>query len=335
MSKLAVWSIVEQAGENGAETAEPKRVGRSNVGLERWLEDWIVKDVSLISEGLTLVGRQVSIHDGRLDLLAIDSKDRWVVIEVKPDTLGYGALTQALYYASSLASLNKDELFEKLESDDKLAAFGDKRELSRKLRQHLDNEDEPREIALMVVGAGVSPGLQRTNEFLGRFEIPIEIVSFEVFRPENGPRLLVREVIEEPDEPPPPKRKLTVDTIRNWADETGVVEEFDRFVRMSREAGLAVQPQRASIRIAPPQNRTRFLMYARPCTDANSAGLWIAVGGGQFVEFFSERIDEQQAEGITCDDYFTGTALDQRLDEIEVFLNEHFPKANANEPAPN
>lgn len=331
MSKLAVWSITERAGENGAETAEPKRVGRSNVGLERWLEDWIVKDVSLIGEGLTLVGRQVSIHDGRLDLLAIDSKDRWVVIEVKPDTLGYGALTQALYYASSLASLNKDELFEKLESDDKLAAFGDKRELSRKLRQHLDNEDEPREIALMVVGAGFSAGLERTNEFLGRFDIPIEVISFEVFQPDNSPKLLIREVIEEPDEPPPPKKRRTVAAIRDRAVETGVVEPFDRFITMSRKAGLAVQPQAASIRIAPPQKRTRFLMYARPWTDANSAGLWIAVGGGQFVEFYSEKIDEQQAEAITCDDYFTGTALNQRLNEIEAFLSEYFPKTDVNE----
>lgn len=332
MSKLAVWSIKELTGENGAETAEPKRVGRSNVGLERWLEDWIVKDVSLIGEGLTLVGRQVSIHDGRLDLLAIDSNDRWVVIEVKPDTLGYGSLTQALYYASSLAYLSADELLEKLRGKGRLEEFGDPNELSRKLRQHLDNEGERRDIALMVVGAGISASLQRTTEFLGRFGIPIEIVSFEVFRPDNGPKLLVREVIEEPDETPAPRRKLTVEAIRNWANETGVVEEFDRFVRMSRKASLAVQPQRASIRIAPPQNRTRFLMYARPWTDANSTGLWISVGGGQFVEFFSERINEQQAEAISCDDYFAkGTALDQRLNEIEAFLNEHFPNTDVNE----
>lgn len=332
MSKLAVWSITERVGENGAETAEPKRVGRSTVGLEKYLEDWIVKDVSLIGEGLTLVGRQVSIHDGRLDLLAIDSSDRWVVIEVKPDTIGYGALTQALYYASSLAYLSPDELLAKLRGKNRLAEFGDPKELFRKLRQHVENEGERRDIALMVVGAGISAGLQRTNEFLGGFGIPIEIVSFEVFRPENGPKLLVREVIEEPDEPPPPKGKLTVEAIRNRADETGVIKQFDRFVRMSREAGLAVQPQRASIRIAPPQKRTRFLMYARPWTDANSVGLWIAVGGGQFVEFFSEKIDEQQADAITCDDYFAkGTALDQRLNEIEAFLNDHFPNTDANE----
>ena len=335
MSKLAVWSINERPGdsESGPELSKPDRVGRSHIGLEKYLEDWIVKDVSLIGEGLTLVGRQVTIDDGRLDLLAIDSQDRWVVIEVKPDALQYGALTQALYYASSLACLHKKDLLEKLERNDRLAEFGSKTELSRKLRKHLDNEGEPREIAMMVVGAGVTAGLQRTNEFLRRFGIPIEIVSFKAFRPDSGPKLLIREVFEELNEPARPATpKRTVEAIRDRAVEAGVVEVFNRFVSMSEAVGLAVQPQKASIRIAPPQNRTRYLMYAQPYTDANGAGLWISVGGPQFVEFFPE-IDEQEATAVGREGeggYFSGEELNQRLDEIEAFLNKHFPKADSN-----
>ena len=328
MSKLAVWSIEEGLGDNGSELAEPKRVGRSSVGLEKHLEDWIVKDASLIGEGLTLVGRQVSIHDGRLDLLAIDSKDRWIVIEVKPDALGSGALMQALYYASSLACLSAEELLAKLQDKNRLKEFGDSKELSEKLPQHLDNEVEPREIALMVVGAGITDGLHRTNEFLARFDIPIEIVSFEVFKPENGAKLLIREVFEKPDEPAPEKPKLTVEAIKSRAVEIGVVEPFNRFIEMFKEAGLAVQPQRASVRIAPPQKRTRYLAYARPWTHANGAGLWISVGGKQLVEFFPKKINEQQADAINCDGYFTGEELCGRLDQIEAFLKEHFPKAD-------
>ncbi len=332
MSKLAVWSIEERSDENGSVPALPKRVGHSMVGPEKWLEDWIVKDVSLIGEGLTLVGRQVAIHDGRLDLLAIDSKDRWVVIEVKPDALGYGALTQALYYASSLAYLSSEELLAKLRSNDRLDKLGEPEELSKKFRQHLDNEGEQREIALMVVGVGVTAGLERTNEFLGRFGIPVEIISFEVFQPDNSPKLLIREVLEEPDEPPPPKRKLTVEAIRDRAVEAGIGEPFKRFVRMFEEAGLAVQPQRASVRIAPPQNRTRYLAYARPQTEADGVGLVISVGGEQFVEFFEKKISEQKGAAISGDDYFpSGRKLNERLDEIEAFLNEHFPKTDANE----
>lgn len=332
MAKLAVWSRDARNEETGSTESKPRRVGRSHVGLEKELEDWIVNDVSLIGEGLTLVGRQVTIDDGRLDLLAIDSEDRWVVIEVKPGLLQSGALHQALYYASSLARLDADELRGKLDGN-KLSEFGDKSKLSERLKQQLENDEEPREIALMLVGAGISAGVQRMNEFVGRFGIPIEIVSFEVFKLENGTQLLIRDVIEEPAEPTARKPKLTVEMIRNMARDAGVEKQFNRFVSMSEQAGLPVQPQRRSVRIAPPQNKTRFLMYARPHSDASGAGLWIYAGGAQFVEFFPE-IDEQAAMAVGREEdggYFAGKQLDERLDQIQSFLTMHFPRSEADE----
>ena len=110
MANLAAWTVDRQHGEDGLQQSEPKRVKRSHIGLEKHLEDWIANDVTLIGEGLTLVGRQVRIDDGILDLLAIDTQDRWVVIEIKSGVLASSALTQALYYASSIACLDPDEL---------------------------------------------------------------------------------------------------------------------------------------------------------------------------------------------------------------------------------
>ena len=91
MAQLAAWSVDGQHGEGTSQQPEPRRVERSHIALEKHLEDWIANDVTLIAEGLTLVGRQISIDDGRLDLLAIDSQDRWVVIEIKPGLLDAGA----------------------------------------------------------------------------------------------------------------------------------------------------------------------------------------------------------------------------------------------------
>ena len=113
MAQLAAWSVDGQHGE--AISSQPRRVERSHIALEKHLEDWIANDVTLIAEGLTLVGRQITIDDGRLDLLAIDSRDRWVVIEIKPGLLDAGALAQALYYASSIARLGGEELYDKHE----------------------------------------------------------------------------------------------------------------------------------------------------------------------------------------------------------------------------
>jgi len=262
MTQLAAWSIDPKHGDSEPQQRVPRRVGRASIGLERHLEGWIANHMTLIGGGLTLVGRQVSIDDGRLDLLAIDSQDRWVVIEIKPGVLDAGALEQAIYYASSLARLDADEIEGKLK--DGLGQLGDEEKLAARVKQQLANEGEEREIALLVVGADTHAGLERVNEFLSRFGLPIGIVSFEVFQLDGGPMLLVREVVDEQTAKPEPRRQYTVEAIRGLAVEVGVGDQFDRFVRMSEESGLPVQPQGASVRVAPPANRTRFLMYAGP-----------------------------------------------------------------------
>ncbi len=330
MTRLAAWSINGQHAEGASQQSEPKRIGRSQIGLERHLEDWIANDVTLIAEGLTLVGRQITIDDGRLDLLAIDSQDRWLVIEIKPGQLDSGALAQALYYASSIARLGADELYGKLEA--RLGDFGDAETLSASVKQQLNDEAEGREIAVMLVGAGIHPGLERMNEFLARFGVPISIVSFEVFELDGGSRLLIREVVDEPTEPPTPRRRLTVDRIRRRAFDMGVVKQFDRFVRMAEDAGLAVQPQRASVRIAPPADLRRCLMYARPRSGDGGGELSIEVGPKAFAYYLS-HVDEREAiEAIGKLDgaCVGGEALDKLLDQIERFLMDKVQLPDAN-----
>lgn len=125
-----------------------------------------------------------------------------------------------------------------------------------------------------------------------------------------------------------PRRKLTVEAIRRRAADADVGRQFDRFVEMAEKAGLAVQPQQASVRVAPPANRTRFLMYARPFSNGE---LEIAVGPKQFAEFFDHIIGEQEAaaalDGVNGV-YAGGDELDATLDRIEHFLKDKFPKTD-------
>ena len=307
MAKLAVWNIDAQSSEGDYKPSTPKKVEPSNIELEKYLEDWIVNDVSMIGEGLTLVGRQVTIDDGRLDLLAIDSRDRWVVIELKPAMLDSGAVTQAVYYASSLSLLDGEDLHHKLihqffdEEDFRRKvgnSFKSRQAHSAKVKKQVDNEGEEREIVLMVVGAGVSPGVERMSKFLGRFGIPIEIVSFEVFESINGAKLLVREVIEEAALSLRPKRRHTVEAVQELAREAGVEEQLNRFLAMTNEAGLAIQPQMTSIRIAPPKDRRWLLLYAEPIPDemvGNEGKMLFYWNSDAFKKFYG--IDEQEVRG--------------------------------------
>ena len=87
------------------------------------------------------------------------------------------------------------------------------------------------------------------------------------------------------------------------------------------------QPQRRSVRIAPPANRTRFLMYASPRAGAGGGGLSIWVGPKRFAEWFSIDEDKATAALGKYDEggFLGGKELDKRLDQIERFLKEHFP----------
>jgi RecB family endonuclease NucS len=68
---------------------------------EQRLEDWVVKDPSILGIDVLLVGRQVTTANrGRIDLLAIDDEANLVVLELKRDKTPREIVAQALDYAS-------------------------------------------------------------------------------------------------------------------------------------------------------------------------------------------------------------------------------------------
>ena len=308
MADLGVWTVDGDA---------PRRVGRSGVDLEKDLEDWIAVDASLLADGLTVVGRQVWLDGGPLDLLAIDWQDRWVVIELKRGRLYRDAITQALDYASSIAQMDGEELEALLRRG--LAALGDTEELSQAVRRQLDGEDGPREVAILLAGVGVHGGLERIVAHLGGYGVPISIVSFEVFEPQDGPRLLIREVTEEQPERRA-ARRYSVEAIRQRAAEAGVQVQFDRFLEIVREADLHPRPYSLAVMIAPPANRTRYLMYARP----EAGGIVLSAGPDGFAEFFPPLTEDEAMVAIGPSEHpaphLAGAELDARLDQIEAFL---------------
>lgn len=309
MADLGMWTIDGDA---------PRRVARSGVDLERHLEDWIANDCSLLAYGLTVVGRQVPTESGPLDLLAIDRQQgRWVVIELKRERLYRDALAQALDYTASIVGMDGDDLETLLRPG--FARLGDPDELARSVRRQLDGEDDDRDVAIVLAGVGADPGLERIVAHLGSYGVPITIVSFAAFQPPVGPLLLIREVAEEQTRRAP-RTQRTVDEIRALAAEAGVAEPFGRFLEMAEGAGLVAQPHRWAVRIAPPTNRSRYLMYARP----EEGGIALSAGPAAFAEFFAPLTEDEVTAAIGAYEpeplYRDGDELNARLDQIEKFL---------------
>jgi RecB family endonuclease NucS len=78
VNRVGLWQVVED---------RLTRIPESVLNLEKSLEDWIAEDPPLLQAGLVVVGKQIDLEGGRLDLLAIDPQGRWTIIEIKRGTL--------------------------------------------------------------------------------------------------------------------------------------------------------------------------------------------------------------------------------------------------------
>ena len=310
MADLGVWTV---------DGAAPQAVPRSaQVELEKELERWIVANPTLLPGDLKIVGRQIGLDGGKLDLLAIDPPDRWVVVEIKRGRLDRGAVAQALDYTSSIEGLPGAVLEAKLLTG--LSEFGDKAALSRTVREQVAAEsgDAQRQVDVMLVGIGAHPRVERIADYLNGFGIQVSVVSFEFFQRDDGQMLLLREV-EEPSEPSSGKSHRSVSGIRERAVEAGVAEQFDRFVGMAESAGLYVQPVTRSVRFKAPANHNYTLMFATPQHGEISVGVRPAAIAKFYPHLRQQEVEEALPFSVDGTQ-LSGAELDASLNQIQDFL---------------
>ena len=276
-AQVGIWSVGDDL---------PVRVERSSVGLEAELEDWVAGQPSLLSEGLQVVGRQLHVDAGYIDLLCLDATGRWVIVELKRSRLYREAITQAIDYASCIQTIESASLRSSIEA--KLDRLTNSESVLESVDYQLESDDGDRDVAIIVAGTGVDPGLERVVTYLGKFEIPIRVVSFDVFKATDGSKLLVREVLDEEGSPTAaatPKKTRTVTDIGGIAHHDGLGEAFDQIIAAAEEAGLFCRPYKHSIMITPATHKNRYLMVLTP---RMGTGLRMYHGSDAFAEFFPE-----------------------------------------------
>jgi hypothetical protein len=242
---LAAWTI---------EGAGPKRLPSGSVGLEKNLEDWIVADAALVDRGLVVLKRQLNLGAaGRLDLLCVDQQGRLVIVEIKRGALIRETIAQGIDYASVIAGWSSEQVQNCIDESVKMTHANHPGVGA--LLAAADDE-ESREIEIVIVGCGVDEGIDRMIEFLGsRHSVPIRAVTFDVFTLADGERILVRED-REPEAPvQQPKPAASVDAVlakAGGADSPGG-RQMRAIVDAGERNGLYIRPYKYSIMLTPPQ----------------------------------------------------------------------------------
>jgi hypothetical protein len=216
-TEIRAWEIVEGR-------LRPLQTSLADEGRKETLdlEAWLASDPSIIRPGLKIIGRQVITSSGPLDLLAIDESGNLVVIELKRDQLPREALTQAIDYASDLASWSTDKIREICAKytgeslEDVLSeAFPD---------MDLENLAINQTQRIILVGFAIEAALERMIEWLsGAYGVGVNAVSLKYIRTSAGNEVLTRAAVisEQLEEARVKTKKFTIP----MSDEPGEYDE--------------------------------------------------------------------------------------------------------------
>ena len=100
-------------GSRESERIEEVEFARLGLRERRDIQEWIAANPGILANDLLIVGKEFSGFDRtdeRLDLLAVDSNGKLVVIELKRDDTGPDAHWQAIKYASYLRHATADQI---------------------------------------------------------------------------------------------------------------------------------------------------------------------------------------------------------------------------------
>jgi hypothetical protein len=173
-----------------------KKVSFSPIESERKLEDVLAKDITILSEDILLIGRQIQTDYGKfIDMLAIDQDGNLIIIELKKNRTPRDVVAQAIDYASWVQNLSYDQILNLYEEKNDVPleeAFAEKFDSS--LPDKLNDTHQ-----IMIVSAQLNSETERIINYLSyNFDVPINAVFFRYFE-EGEQQFITRSWLLDPN----------------------------------------------------------------------------------------------------------------------------------------
>ena len=313
------------------------------IPLEERLEEWLESDISVLDPNLLVIGRQVDTdYGGTIDLLCLDSAGDTVVIELKKGKTPREVAAQALDYASWVKDLSFEQL---VEIADKY--FESPGLLPAKFQERFD-ANLPRELnqehKSLVVGERMDASTKRIVQYLSDLKVPINMVTVQHFKDEDGREMLAQvyliepEVAEERSRSASKRRGVTLADLQSRAERNGIGDMF-RIMREGIRGILLARPYSESIlyvaRLADGGQRTVLIVGSGSTEQGRGLGFIVhASRFGEHLGVSEEQLREWLPEGTTEGSVrgWAGSSPEERLsarglegsfqtvDEVEKFL---------------
>lgn len=219
--EMALWKIKDKKLHS---------VASKPLNSEEMLENWLADNISMVSEDLLVIGRQVASDlAGMLDLLAIDINGDLAVLELKRHLTPRDVVAQALHYAAWVRTLSWEDV-EQIASD-----FFGGASLEKKFSDQF-GESLPDTInaahSIYIVAAEMDSVSETIVRYLSEeYGVNINVVFFRHFCDAEGNKYLGHSWLMEPSEVKEPSRDvrkppLTLERLQAQANEKGVGEQY-------------------------------------------------------------------------------------------------------------
>ena len=227
------------------DTDRPEQLKATRLDEEKRLEDWLCRDIGLLNDKLLIIGRQITVGGGTLDLLAVDEEANLVIVELKRDRTPRDVVAQTLDYASCIQDFSRDDV--ERHTREFLEMDFDKAFMQR--FEHEAPETVNGRHRMYIVASALDSATQRIVEYLSRVHgVDINAATFSYFKTDQGEFVARSMLLDEDEVGRRAKARITKrrpvaseQALREVAMENGVGELWDiaiggfsPFVRKSR-----------------------------------------------------------------------------------------------------
>ena len=217
-----------------------KEIKKTKLEMEERIEDWLEKDISIISTDLLVIGRHVETDfGGVIDLLCLDYNGDIVIVELKRDKTPREVTAQVLDYASWVNDLSNEKISEKANR-----YLGEKGPLEKAFKEKF-GEELPEILnehhKMIIVASEIDIRTERIIEYLSNnYGVGINAATFHYFSNAEGKEFLARVFLIEPSQidyrtqiKSISKRKspLTYEELEEIAESNGVGELYKKLVK--------------------------------------------------------------------------------------------------------
>lgn len=331
---IQIWEIAEN---------QLNVITKAKLDLEKRLEDWIEQDISILSNDLLVIGRQVNTDfRGIIDLLCLDYNGDVIIVELKRDKTPREITAQVLDYASWVADLSNDKITELSN-----AYFKELGPLEERFKIKFGNqlpEILNEHHSIIIVASEIDSSSERIIRYLSdNYGVGINAATFQYFKNKDGYELLARVFLIDPSEvehktrtKTTSKRKptLTYDELQTAAEENGVGDLYKKFVKDINGIFDGSNTTRSSIAFVGTMNGSRNTIFSLLPKESNSDdGLKFQIYINRLSEYIGANVEDlkdllpEKKEiwaycGYTSPDWsgYTGYFSDSK--EVDKFLTE-------------